>query len=151
MSIPYFFQTLIEFPGDPRLGASGPSGACFSTKLVRRTLTERGGALGRCPRIHYTGRKGNGAAFMALKPPPIGDVLQQVSGLMGDDGLKGEVDRNARLLVQAALDRLDVVSREEFDAQSEQLARTRARVRALESELAALTESLAALERRRAG
>jgi len=52
---------------------------------------------------------------MALKPPPIGEVIQQVNELVGVEGLRGEVDRNAKLLLQSALARLDVVSREEFD------------------------------------
>jgi len=80
---------------------------------------------------------------MALKPPPINDVLRQVNSLLGDTGLKGEVDRNMRSLVQAALAKLDVVSREEFDAQTEILARTRARVEELEQELTNLSEQLA--------
>ncbi|MEQ8264838.1 accessory factor UbiK family protein [Pseudohaliea sp.] len=86
---------------------------------------------------------------MALKPPPIGEVIQQVNELVGAEGLRGEVDRNAKLLLQSALARLDVVSREEFDAQAAQLARTRARVQALEAELAALLEQLDALEKNR--
>lgn len=86
---------------------------------------------------------------MTLKPPPLGEVLQQVNNLVGADGLRGEMDRNGRLLLQSALARLDVVSREEFDAQSEQLQRAAARVRALEAELAALTATLEALEQTR--
>jgi len=86
---------------------------------------------------------------MALKPPPIGEVIQQVNELVGAEGLRGEVDRNAKLLLQSALARLDVVSREEFDAQAAQLARTRARVQALEAELAALLAQLDALEQRK--
>ncbi len=79
---------------------------------------------------------------MALKPPPIGDVFRQVNDLLGDSGLKGEVDKGLRSLVQAALGRLDVVSREEFDAQTEILARTRARVEELEKELETLSKQL---------
>jgi BMFP domain-containing protein YqiC len=79
---------------------------------------------------------------MALKPPSIGEVLQGFEGLLGDSGLKNEVDKSLHSLVQAALARLDMVSREEFDAQAEILARTRARVEALEQELTALDESL---------
>ena len=33
---------------------------------------------------------------MALKPPPIGEVMQQVGELVGPAGLVEEVDRNAR-------------------------------------------------------
>ena len=88
---------------------------------------------------------------MALKPPPIGDVIQQVNEMVGPAGLATEVDRNARQLLQSALRRLDFVSREEFDAQSAILARTRSRVMALEGELAALNEQLERLEKSRAG
>jgi len=86
---------------------------------------------------------------MALKPPPIGEVIQQVNELVGAEGLRGEVDRNAKLLLQSALARLDVVSREEYDAQAAQLARTRARVQALEVELAGLLARLDTLEKNR--
>ncbi len=83
---------------------------------------------------------------MALKPPPLGQVLQQVNELVGNSGLGGELDRSARALAQSALGRLDVVSRDEFDAQTEILKRTRERVKALETELEQLNEMLAALE-----
>ena len=82
---------------------------------------------------------------MALKPPPLGDVLQQVSELVGTSGIKGEMDKSARALAQAALTKLDVVGREEFDAQADILKRTRTQVLALEAQLEALTEELAAL------
>ena len=83
---------------------------------------------------------------MALKPPPLGEVMQQVNELVGPKGLADEVDRNARQLVQAALKKLDFVSREEFDAQTAVLERTRAKVAALEGEVAALTDLLERLE-----
>jgi BMFP domain-containing protein YqiC len=86
---------------------------------------------------------------MALKPPPPWEVLQQVSELVGGSGVKQEVDRNMRSLAQSALSRLDMVSREEFDAQAESLKRTRARVVALEASLEELTRELEALTRER--
>ncbi|MDP4916233.1 MAG: accessory factor UbiK family protein, partial [Haliea sp.] len=61
---------------------------------------------------------------MALKPPPLGDVLQQMSALAGSSGLRSEVDKGLRALAQSALGKLEVVSREEFDAQAAILART---------------------------
>jgi BMFP domain-containing protein YqiC len=79
---------------------------------------------------------------MALKPPPIGDVVRQLNQLLGDSPLKSEADRNARALLQSALRRLDMVSREEFDVQAENLARTRARVEELEQALEALSARL---------
>jgi BMFP domain-containing protein YqiC len=86
---------------------------------------------------------------MALKPPPISEVIQQVNALVGDSGIKGEVDRGVRSLAQSALARLDVVSREEFDAQAEVLKRTQTRLRAMEAELETLTRELEALEKTR--
>lgn len=85
---------------------------------------------------------------MALKPPPPPwELLQQVNELVGGSGVKGELDKSVRSLAQSALSRLDVVSREEFDAQAEILRRTRARVIALEAALGELTGELEALTR----
>lgn len=82
---------------------------------------------------------------MALKPPPPRDVLQQLSDLVGGSGVRGEVDKSMRALAQSALTRLDMVNREEFDAQAEILQRTRARVVELEAALEELTRELEAL------
>jgi BMFP domain-containing protein YqiC len=83
---------------------------------------------------------------MALKPPPPPwEILQHVSDLVGGSGVKNEVDKNMRSLAQSALTRLDMVSREEFDAQAETLKRTRARVITLEGSLEELTSELEAL------
>ena len=80
---------------------------------------------------------------MAIKPPPPPwEVLQHVGELIGSSGLGGEVDKGARALAQSALSRLDMVSREEFDAQTDILKRTQARVLELESELETLTSEL---------
>jgi BMFP domain-containing protein YqiC len=82
---------------------------------------------------------------MALKPPPPPwEVLQQVGELVGGSRARNEVDKNVRALAQSALSQLDLVSREEFDAQSEILKRTRSKVVALEAELEELTRALEA-------
>ena len=82
---------------------------------------------------------------MAIKPPPPPwDVLREVGELVGGPGARGEVDKSLRSLAQSALSRLDVVSREEFDAQAEVLRRTRDRVAELERELEALTSAVEA-------
>ena len=65
-----------------------------------------------------------------------------------DDPVFAQIDRNAKSLLQSALTRLDVVSREEFDAQAEVLKRTRERLEALEAQIAVLDETLAGNERR---
>ena len=85
---------------------------------------------------------------MALKPPPTPwEVLQQVNELVGNSGIKGEMDKSMRALVQSGLAKLDMVSREEFDAQTEILKRTRTRIISLEAQLEELTKELATLSR----
>jgi BMFP domain-containing protein YqiC len=86
-------------------------------------------------------------ALKPPKPPPLSEVIEQVNNLVGNSALRGEVDRSVRALVQSALQKLDLVSREEFDAQAQVLQRTRSRVEELEQELEALTRELEALER----
>jgi BMFP domain-containing protein YqiC len=49
-----------------------------------------------------------------------------------------DVEKNVRVLLRGALDRLDFVSREEFDVQVALLARTREKLEALEERLASL-------------
>lgn len=82
-----------------------------------------------------------------LSPPPIGEVLQQLNDLISPSELVEEVDRNARQLAQSALRKLDFVSREEFDTQTAILERTRNKVAALESELAAMNSLVEQLEK----
>lgn len=80
---------------------------------------------------------------MALKaPPPPWELLQQVSELVGASGVKDDVDKSLRALAQSTMSRLDMVSREEFDAQTEILQRTRSRVIQLEAALEEMTKEL---------
>lgn len=53
---------------------------------------------------------------------------------------QGIPKRELHLLLQSALARLDLVTREEFDAQAAVLQRTRAKLEALEQELARLEQ-----------
>ena len=90
----------------------------------------------------------SGGKKMALKPPPPPwEVLQQISDMVGGSGIKGEMDKSVRSLASSALSRLEMVSREEFDAQAEILQRTSSRVVALEAELEELTTQLDTLSR----
>ena len=65
-----------------------------------------------------------------------------------DDPVFEQIDRNAKSFLQSALTRLDVVSREEFDAQAAVLKRTRERLEALEAKIASLDENLSGNEQR---
>jgi BMFP domain-containing protein YqiC len=60
-----------------------------------------------------------------------------------------DIEKNLRALMQSALGRLDLVTREEFDVQREVLARTRAKLAELEAKLAEL-EGKAKVESRKA-
>ena len=84
---------------------------------------------------------------MAVKPPPPPwEVLQQVGEMVGGSGLKGEVDKSVKALVQSALQKLEVVSREEFDAQTASLRRSHKRIEELEAELERVNQALEKME-----
>lgn len=53
-----------------------------------------------------------------------------------------ELERNMRTAMQSTFNRLDLVTREEFDAQAKVLARTRTQLDALEQRIAALETQL---------
>lgn len=57
-------------------------------------------------------------------------------------GMKRELEDNFRAVLRANLEKWDLVSRERFDIQAELLARTQARLSALEQRLAALEHKL---------
>ncbi|WP_338545699.1 accessory factor UbiK family protein [Pseudomonas benzopyrenica] len=70
-------------------------------------------------------------------------LTQQASRLFGQDSPlpKAEIESQFKALLQGALSKLDVVSRDEFDAQMAVLARTRTRLEALEARLNELENS----------
>ena len=53
-----------------------------------------------------------------------------------------DLERNLRALLTSAFSRLDLVTREEFDVQREVLARTRAKLEALEARVAELEKQV---------
>ena len=61
--------------------------------------------------------------------------------------LKNDVEANFKSVLQAGLARLDLVTRQEFDVQAGVLARTREKLTALETRLAALEGELSRFER----
>jgi len=71
------------------------------------------------------------------------DIAQSVTKLLppGAATLKEEFERNAKATVQSGLERLDLVTREEFDVQAKVLERTREKLEALETRLAELETS----------
>jgi BMFP domain-containing protein YqiC len=67
----------------------------------------------------------------------LDDLARRLRELAADTPLQ-DVEKNAKSLLTGAFSRLDLVTREEFDAQARVLARTREKLEALEARVAAL-------------
>ena len=72
----------------------------------------------------------------------IDDLARQISEAIpaGVKGMQEDVQKNIHTLLQGTLSRLDLVTREEFDAQSQVLARTREKLKQLEKTLEQLEQ-----------
>jgi BMFP domain-containing protein YqiC len=67
----------------------------------------------------------------------LDDVAKRLRALAAESPA-ADLERNFRALLSGAMARLDLVTREEFDAQARMLARTREKLESLEQRLAAL-------------
>ncbi|GEK73740.1 MULTISPECIES: accessory factor UbiK family protein [Halomonas] len=73
----------------------------------------------------------------------IGRLAQQIGErLQGASQAPEDVQKGIQQVVRGAFDRLELVSREDFDILMDVLQRTRGRVEALEKQVAALEEAL---------
>ena len=75
-------------------------------------------------------------------PPP--DFIQGLASKIGEvlkQSPAKDIEHNLKAGVTSMLGKLDMVSREEFDVQTEVLLRTRAKLEALEARLAQLEKS----------
>lgn len=70
----------------------------------------------------------------------IEDLAEKLAGLLppGLKTLRAELQDNFRAVLRANLEKLDLVSRERFDVQAEILARTQAKLKALEARISEL-------------
>ncbi|MGH8461074.1 MAG: accessory factor UbiK family protein [Stenotrophobium sp.] len=75
-----------------------------------------------------------------LEAKQLEDLAAKLSQVIppGLRGLRHELEDNFRAVLRANLERFDLVARDRFDVQAELLARTQARLAALEKRLAAL-------------
>lgn len=72
-------------------------------------------------------------------------TLDQISAAVNSvlpQQLTNDVRKNMRAALQAALDRMDLVTREELEVQEAVLARTREKLQELEQKIAALEQKL---------
>ena len=68
------------------------------------------------------------------KPPAFEEVSAKISELLKNSPAQ-DIEKNLRAMLSSAFARLDLVTREEFDVQRELLARTRAKLEALEARM----------------
>ncbi len=75
-----------------------------------------------------------------IDPKHLDDLARKVAGSLpsGLQVLKEDIERNLRAALEAALAKMDLVTREEFDVQSAVLARTREKLQRLEAQVAEL-------------
>jgi BMFP domain-containing protein YqiC len=75
-----------------------------------------------------------------LDPRLIDDLARRLGGTLPESlrSLREDLEQNFKATLQAALGRLDLVTREEFDLRAEMLERARARLAELERRIQAL-------------
>ena len=69
-----------------------------------------------------------------LDPKILEDFSQRLSALIAASPA-ADIERNARALLASVFEKLELVSREEFDIQTQVLQRTREKLKALEARL----------------
>ena len=80
--------------------------------------------------------------FAMIDPKSFEQVFDSLRQAL-PGGFAQDVEKNLRAALSAALARLDLVTREEFDVQAQVLARTRERLEALAKQLVELEQRLA--------
>ena len=75
-----------------------------------------------------------------LDPKILEDFGAKMSALLANSPAK-DIEKNAKAVMSGVFSKLDLVTREEFDIQSEVLARTREKLKALEARVEALEKS----------
>ncbi len=81
---------------------------------------------------------------MKLSPRILDEVVHKVSAALPDDLKKGKekIEKNVRGVAEGVFQQLDLVTRNEFDAQSEMLAQSQLRIKELQERIQELEEKL---------
>jgi len=76
--------------------------------------------------------------------PKIENLVKQILALVPADLRQARMDmeKNLKAIITAGLAKMDLVTREEFDVQSELLTRTRAALEKIQNQLADLEEKI---------
>lgn len=75
-----------------------------------------------------------------LDPKILDDLGAKMSALLANSPAK-DIEKNAKAVMGGLFSKLDLVTREEFDIQTEVLARTREKLKALEARVDALEKA----------
>jgi len=78
-----------------------------------------------------------------MKKDFVSEFLDQASKMLPPMPSRDELQKSLHAVAQSTLSKLDLVTREEFDAQTAVLERTRTRLEQLEKQLQQLSEDLA--------
>ncbi|ASF44896.1 ubiquinone biosynthesis accessory factor UbiK [Methylovulum psychrotolerans] len=76
-------------------------------------------------------------------PKAIDDIANRLAGAIppGLNSFKEDLEKNFHAILQSALSKLDLVTREEFEVQKMVLAKTRSKLEDLEQRVAAMEQS----------
>lgn len=77
---------------------------------------------------------------MLFSNEKLNDLSNKIKQLVESSPIS-ELETNLRALIQGALTKMELVSREEFDVQAALLARTQAQLKALEEKIQALEQA----------
>ena len=77
-------------------------------------------------------------------PKAIDDIANRLAGAIppGLNNLKEDLEKTFRAILQSALGKLDLVTREEFEVQKMVLAKTRSKLEDLEKRVAEMEENV---------
>ncbi|MFB1035709.1 MAG: accessory factor UbiK family protein [Sinobacterium sp.] len=74
--------------------------------------------------------------------PFITEFVRQLGEILPTSAAKDDIQKGIHAVAQSAFAKMDLVTREEFDAQQAVLMRTRAQLEAMETQLAELNKQL---------
>lgn len=81
-----------------------------------------------------------------MKPNALFEEFQKNVSELISKSPAADIERNVKAFMGQAFNRMDLVTREEFDVQAEMLSRAQLRIEALEQQLHALEARVALLE-----
>jgi len=81
---------------------------------------------------------------MKIDTHALDEIMAKINAVIPDDfkAAKSNVEKNMRASIESALQRLDLVSREEFDIQASMLSKSQQRIQQLEQKIQQLEDKL---------